>query len=216
MNCRPMCEYLAKHAENGRDRGRPFEVLSATSAGGRQSPGDGATIFKVLPAGHPVPDGRRDVPTVPRVSSRRLRPELKRGLPGQCRNGRRMRSNFFLKGPGRPELKAGLRKGRGRRTDLHRGLCWGCWADPGSRILCKVLSDSENRTARKADHVRPDPERGPGARMVLTVLEDPTQKWFLEAQRAYASCATSPRRRRQSTWHAPSSAIPMPGVRDEA
>ena len=65
-----------------------------------------------------------------------------------------------------------------RRTSIEALL--GMLGRPGIEILCKVLSDSENRTARKAA-MSALIQKGDMAReWVLAVLEDPTQKWFLK------------------------------------
>jgi HEAT repeat protein len=50
----------------------------------------------------------------------------------------------------------------------------------GIEILCRILSDSESRTARKAAMAALARGGGQVHDWVLNVLEDPTQKWFLK------------------------------------
>jgi HEAT repeat protein len=51
---------------------------------------------------------------------------------------------------------------------------------PGIEILCRILSDSESRAARKAAMAALARGGGQVHDWVLNVLEDPTQKWFLK------------------------------------
>ncbi|MGE5256407.1 MAG: HEAT repeat domain-containing protein, partial [Hyphomicrobiales bacterium] len=77
------------------------------------------------------------------------------------------------------ELQAAYEKAENsQRTSLEALL--GVLGRPGIEILCKVLSDSESRTARKAA-MSALIQKGDLAReWVLAVLEDPIQKWFLK------------------------------------
>ena len=51
---------------------------------------------------------------------------------------------------------------------------------PGIEILCRILSESESRGARKAAMAALARSGGQVHDWVLNVLEDPTQKWFLK------------------------------------
>lgn len=78
-----------------------------------------------------------------------------------------------------PELEAAYERAEDAQQASIEALL-GMLGRAGIEILCKVLSDSENRTARKAA-MSALIQKGDLAReWVLTVLEEPTQKWFLK------------------------------------
>ncbi len=86
--------------------------------------------------------------------------------------------HFLFEGRTRELLVAFERADEGQRRIMEEAL--GLLGPLGIEALCRVLSDSQSRSARKAA-MSALGRTGPLAReWVVSVLEDPTQQWFLK------------------------------------
>jgi HEAT repeat protein len=142
-----------------------------------QSSGDAATILKCFRRVIPFLMEEGNVPTVLRLVQA-VKTGAEKGLvPGNAETD--PDALQFLFKDREPELEAAYERAEdAHRTSIEALL--GMLGRSGIEILCKVLSDSENRTARKAA-MSALIQKGDLAReWVLTVLENPTQKWFLK------------------------------------
>jgi HEAT repeat protein len=142
-----------------------------------QSSGDATTILKCFRRVIPFLMEEGNVPTVLRLVQA-VKTGAEKGLvPVNAETG--PDALHFLFKDRAPQLETAYeRAGDAERTSIEALL--GMLGRSGIEILCKVLSDSENRATRKAA-MSALIQKGDLAReWVLTVLEDPAQKWFLK------------------------------------
>lgn len=142
-----------------------------------QSSGDAAVILKCFRRIIPNLMEEEDVATVLRIVQT-VQDGIRKGLvSGSAETGADVLEFLFKDRASELEV-AYTQAGEAERTSIEALL--GMLGGRGIRILCKVLSDSENRAARKAA-MSALIQKGDLARdWVLTVLADPTQKWFLK------------------------------------
>jgi HEAT repeat protein/Tfp pilus assembly protein PilZ len=142
-----------------------------------RSPGDTAALLKCFRRVVPNLVEQGEVPVVLQIVQVVKKGAEKGLVPPDAETGADA-LQFIFRDRGR-ELELAYEKAHEtQRTSIEALL--GMLGGFGIEILCKVLSDSEDRGARKAAMAALVQKGDLAREWVLTTLEDPTQKWYLK------------------------------------